>query len=117
MKMQSVMCALALLVSCVEPVTSSLEQSLCKLDPTTGQCQIYLPEDAAAEATTNYVWDTYAPDSVDNASCTASSGNALCQVSAYLQGHGVMLACSAHYVKKADGSYAISGISCTVKAS
>ena len=109
--------ALVTIAACIAgPNLSSVQQGMCVLDPDTGQCQVYRDPDAAsAAASENYAWENYNPSSVDNASCTAANGNALCQVSFYVSGGSLMLYCSLQYTRRSDGTVVVRSINCGVR--
>lgn len=109
MAMRAMIMLLALTACTSAPLTSSVAQNMCAIDPLTGQC--YTAAELCASETEQYAWDNYAPDSVDNASCTASNGNAICQVSLYTAAGSLMLYCQLQYVM-INGRWTVTSITC-----
>jgi hypothetical protein len=101
------------LVACSVPFTSVSEQDLCQIDPTTGECPVYLDAySASADASTQWSWDNLNPDTVQNASCARTNNQILCQVSVVVAGHSAMVYCAVTTRRLPNGTYVVVTLNC-----
>lgn len=112
--MRIFMLLLILAVSCAAPPSiDSTEQDVCRLDPVTGRCAVYIDPIAAQQETVAWTATTYPTSTIDRVDCHAGSGIVSCSVSFTFAGHYYAYACAVAEQYDDDGNATGIEVVCT----